>query len=149
MEPLSIAAGVASLVTACVKTIISLKAIADRYKSASLTIWAITFECSVIRRALSQIKYLFLHNLDSLISRLDSQSQLHAAFETALTGCSVTLNALDDELQKLAEGQRVSGESSRLVRLKYMWNEDIMKELLQHLRGQRGGINLLLTALQM
>jgi hypothetical protein len=149
MEPLSIAAGVASLVTTCVKTIRSLKAIADTYKSASLTISAITSECSIISTALSQIQYLFLHNLDSLTLRLDSQSQLHAAFETALTGCSVTLAALDGELQKLAEGQRVTGESSRLVRLKYMWNEDIMKELLQHLRGQHGGINLLLTALQM
>jgi hypothetical protein len=149
MEPFSIAASVASLVTAYSKTIGSLKAIANTYKSASLTISAITSECSVTSVALSRIQYLFLHNLDSPTSRLDSQSQLNAAFETALTGCSVILVALDGELQKLAEDQRVTGESPRLVRPKYTWNEDIMKELLQHLRGQHEGINLLLTALQM
>jgi hypothetical protein len=149
MDPLSIATGAASLTTACVKSIRSLKAIANTYKSASLTILAISSECSVISTALSQIQNLFLHNPDSLKLQLGLQNQLHAAIETALTGCSVTLAALDDELQKLAEGQTVTGESSRLVRLKYMWNEDIMKELLQNLRGQHGGLNLLLTALQM
>jgi hypothetical protein len=143
MDPLSIATGVASLVTVCVKSIRSLKAIANTYKSASPTILAISSECSVISAALSQIQNLFLRNPDSLKLQLGLQSQLHAAIETALTGCSVTLATLDDEIQT------VTGESSRLVRLKYMWNEDIMKELLQNLRGQHGGLNLLLTALQM
>jgi Fungal N-terminal domain of STAND proteins len=149
MDPLSITAGVASLVGTCVKTVRSLKAAVDTYKLASLTISAITSECSVISATLSQIQDLFLQNPDTLASKLGSQSQLHAAFETTLTGCSVTLAALDDELQKLTEGQGATGESSRRARLKYVWNENTMKELLQHLHGHHGGINLLLTALQM
>ena len=56
---------------------------------------------------------------------------------------------LKETLQKLAEGQRATGESSRLTRVKYVWIEEILKELLQHLRGQHGRINLLLTTLQM
>ena len=50
-------------------------------------------------------------------------------------------------MKNLVEGPE--GDVIRTDRLKFLWHEDSMKELLEKIRGQQGALNLLLTTLQM
>lgn len=144
MDPLSAVASAASLAFACVNAARALHSLRRRYKIADTMITSITSECTAIHAALTQLQRLALS--DSFFQQLESQPELGDSLDLSLLSCMQTFSALDAEIQEITQGSDET--SDRFFRLKYLWNEDTMKEILQQLRCQQNTINLLLTAFQ-
>jgi hypothetical protein len=144
MDPLTIAASASTLGFAAVKAVIGLCDLRERYKTAGTMIASISSECTVLHLALTQIQRLAL--ADFFRDRLASQPELRDSFELALLSCMQTFSALEDEIRQLSPKQE--GKDDQFQRLKYLWNEGTMREVLQQLRSQQTAINMLLTAIQ-
>ena len=69
-----------------------------------------------------------------------------STFEVALMGCALTMGVVEDELS----GLLVKDEDGNLKarRIKYVMDQDHLKELLQQIRGQQIGVTLLLQTYQ-
>lgn len=144
MEPLSLVASASALGFASVKTVKGLYDLRKRYKTAGTMITSISSECTVLHIALTQIQKLAL--TDSFYDRLASQPDLKDSFELALLSCTQTFSALEEEICELSP--KPEQKDNQFQRLRYLWNEETMREILQQLRGQQNAINLLLTAIQ-
>jgi hypothetical protein len=69
------------------------------------------------------------------------------AFDMSLLGCSMTLEVLNQEVEKLVKGAELSHTLRNRDKARYVWKEDIMAGLLQQLRGQSMALGLLLKAI--
>jgi hypothetical protein len=100
----------------------------SKYKIASTTLPALATECHTI---------CIVRDPDWASSRLDSKPHLRLVFDNALAGCEIVVSIIDDEVENLMKsaGDDVSRQPSRMERVRYVWNEDTMKELLQQARG--------------
>ena len=148
MDPLSLTASILAITTACLKSAHLLDGLREKYKHAQVTISALCAEVIVISASLSQIQSLVLANPGAIITQLRSISEVIATFDTALTGCSVVIAVLNDEITALVtSGQE--GITNWRQRAKLIWKDDLMKDLLQQLRGQSAAIGLLIQTLQM
>lgn len=92
-----------------------------------------------------------LSELQSKILRRDDLAQAWASrtdilnvFEVVLTGCMTVFSCLEAEIRNLK-----LKELGVLAKLKFMWNQDRLKELLEALRGQQTSITFLLNILEM
>lgn len=67
---------------------------------------------------------------------------MREAFDGALTGCRMTLTALNLGLDKLVEAKEVTQKGAEAmnigfqVKRKVVWKESIMKQLLDQTQGQ-------------
>jgi hypothetical protein len=148
MDPISLTAGILSITTACLKSAHRLDGLREKYKHAQTTITALCAEAKVISASLSQIQSLILGNAGALITQLRPRSEVIAIFDNALTGCAVVFAVLDNELAALSSEDE-DGVMNWTQKAKLMWKDDLMKDLLQQLRGQTAAIGLLIQALQM
>jgi hypothetical protein len=144
MDPLSIVVSASTLVFASVKVVRGLCDLQERYKRAGAMIASISSECMVLHIALSQIQKLALTG--SFFDRLASQPELKDSFELALLSCTQTFSALEEEIHELSP--KSEQEDDHFLRLKYLWNEETMREILLQLRSQQNAISVLLTAIQ-
>jgi hypothetical protein len=69
--------------------------------------------------------------------------------DVALTGCMVLFSCLDTEIQRIVAGTPDPAQIRWRSKLRMMWNEQKLNELLNALRGQQTAINLLIQLLQM
>jgi hypothetical protein len=117
-----------------------------------LTIVAIHTQATVISASLSQIQTLLLRNTEGISSLFDARPELYDVLDMALTGCMVVFSCLDEEVRQIT-GQAKSLEAVADLgwqkKLQLLWNEDKMKELLQHLHGQSSAVALLIQVFQM
>ncbi|OCK78595.1 hypothetical protein K432DRAFT_406322 [Lepidopterella palustris CBS 459.81] len=143
MDPLSVTAGVMSVIGDCLRTAKDLYDLRSRYSNASITITAIYSESMVISASLSQVQSLLLRDA------LQNKPELHAAFDTALTGCMVVFSCLDEEVRDLATKVEDRNDLNWKDKAKLLWKEDAMRELLVQLRGQQTALTLLIQGLQM
>src|SRR5436190_4339003 len=111
MDPISLIGLAAGLIPMCAKVGKSLNDARSKYVASSMTVSAIVSECTVIAAALSQLEQVARNDPQGLSLRLDPRdSQLGISFELALSGCSLTLTALNEEIDKLT-----GKESTRLL----------------------------------
>lgn len=99
---------------------------------------------------LSKIQGLVYRNESALSSRLTAQKPLREAFDDALTGCRMTLAALNLELEKLVEpkiGTRTT-EFGFQAKARLVWKEAIMKQLLDQSRGQMTSLHYFIQFLE-
>lgn len=149
MDPLSIAASVAGLTTICVAIAKTLCTVCDKLKGASQVVNSLRSEARTISFSLSQLQTILLGDADSVPSKALLDPELLSTVDIALTGCSVTLSCLEEEIRSLV-GKLAREEGMSFVdRAEVGWKDDKFKELLQQLRGQYGAIALLLNGLQM
>ena len=100
----------------------------------------------MISASLGLIYNLILRDPEALRSNFATRPELEGAFDTALTGCALIFSVLDDEVQKL----QGDGELGVAGKVKIVWKDETMKELLQQIRGQpQNALSLLTQALQM
>jgi hypothetical protein len=145
MDPLSITTGIAALRGTCLKTAISLEGLRSKYQTASLTIAALCSESTLISAALTQMQTLLLQN-----GRVQSRLDLLQTFDTSLTACMVIFSCLEQEIQKLSPGASPpQAKFSWRTKVRYLWNEDTMKEYLSLIRGQQSSLSFLIQLLQM
>ena len=141
---------VAPLVMSSAKLTMLISAVRDSYKSAPTTLTATLTECKIIHITLSKIQGLVYKNETDLSSRLTAQAPLREAFDGALTGCRMTLAALNFELDKLAEPKKptTSIDIGFKAKARLVWKEDIMKQLLDQTRGQMSSLTCLIELLE-
>jgi hypothetical protein len=144
MEPLSIAAAVVTITTRCIFTAKDLYSIYEKYTHAQTTISAIYTESTVIAASLGRIQNLICTRPEILRSNLQSQPDLTGIFNTALNGCSIVYQGLNNEVQKL-----IMAPDCIHNRIQAVWKEDIMKEFLEQIRGSQLALTLLMQTLQL
>ena len=148
MDPITIGTTVASLVATFTKGAQTCNALLSKYKYAPQMLASIHTECTTIKLALSHVYWLVNSNTELLSSQLDARGPLAETFDVALTGCTVTFSLLDTELQKLCQQSKDKDTYKAKDKMKFMWNEDLTRSLLDDMRGLQGAVTLLLTALQ-
>ena len=146
MDPLSIAATASGLVFSVVRNGRALATIFEKYKDSQRCIFMIQTECTVLAAALSQLQMVF-----SKVSKADMgqcPDFVVEAIDLSLTGCTLTMSVLSKELDSLVDS--VNSDRAKMAKgkkVKYVWKEEPMIELLQQLRGQSSALSLLLKAL--
>ena len=141
---------VAPLVLSSAKLTMIISAVKDSYKNAPTTLIATSTECKVMHMTLSKIQGLVYKNESDLSSRLTAQKPLREAFDDALTGCRMTLAALNLELDKLVEPKEgmQSMEFGFRAKARLVWREAAMKQLLDQTRGQMTSLQYLIQFLE-
>lgn len=148
MDPLSVTASVVSLTAICVQTAKALNDLRGKLQSADLTIAAICTEATIISASLSRIQSSMLGSPDGLSDKLSARPDLEATLDQALTGCCVVFDVLQAEIRKLTESaQSVSSDLGLKARLRFLWSESTMQDILTQLRGLQTALTLLLQLL--
>ncbi|CAM1501491.1 Fc.00g034750.m01.CDS01 [Cosmosporella sp. VM-42] len=148
MDPVSIASVVVSATATCLKTTKCFYDLSQKYKDTPVVVVSLCSESTVISASLAQLQSLLLNRAD-LASAWRSRSDLASALDTSLTGCMVLYSCLDQEIQAITSGAADPGKLQWKARIRTMWNEDKLKDLLSALRGQQTAITLLIQLLQM
>ena len=148
MDPFTICMTVAGLLKSCGTAVTTCNGLLDRYKNAPVILISIRAECTTIETALSYVDWLVKRDLDHFSSQLHAHTPLAETFDVALTGCAFTFSLLDMELKKLCERGKDQDGYNWKDRMRFMWDEDRVKTILDHMRGLQGAANLVLTALQ-
>ncbi|EXL55717.1 hypothetical protein FOCG_06267 [Fusarium oxysporum f. sp. radicis-lycopersici 26381] len=143
MDPLSIATSVVGLTATCLSTCKKLHDLAGEYEDVPTIIAMICSESTVISMGLSELQSKILHR-DDLAQAWASRTDILNVFETALTGCMTVFSCLEAETRNLK-----LKNPGVLAKLKFIWNQDRLKELLEALRGQQTSITFLLNILEM
>lgn len=141
---------VAPLVLSSAKLTMLICAVKDSYNNAPITLTATLTECKMIHITLSKIQGLVYKNEADLSSSLKAQKPMQEVFDDALTGCRITLAALNLELDKLVEPEKGMRpmEIRFRARTRLIWKEDIMKQLLNQTRGQMSSLQSLIHLLE-
>ena len=150
MDPFTISTAVAPLILSSAKLTMLISAVKSSYTNAPVTLIATSAECRVMHMTLSKIQGLVYKSDSDLSLRLTTQKPLREAFDDALSGCRMTLAALDFELEKLVEpklGTQTTGFGFR-AKVRLVWKEDIMKQLLDQTRSQMTSLQYLIQFLE-
>ncbi|KAJ4324095.1 hypothetical protein N0V84_004061 [Fusarium piperis] len=132
MDPLSVVASV-------------LSDLAGNYEDVPVVIAMICSESMLISIALSELQTKILRR-DDLSQAWASRTDVLIAFETALTGCMIVFSCLEAETRQLQSQNSFS--MGVWAKIKFMWNQDRLKDLLDALRGQQTSISFLLKILE-
>ncbi|KAL8915652.1 MAG: hypothetical protein Q9172_006794 [Xanthocarpia lactea] len=148
MDPLSITASVVGLASICVQTAKALRDIKDKFQGASLTVSAICTETTIISASLSRIQSSLLGSPDEISDKLRERPDLEATLDNALTGCYLVFDVLQAEIQKFTESKHSEFLNPGLrAKLRYVWNETAMQDILTQMRGLQTALALLLQLL--
>ena len=148
MDPLSITSSVVGLTAICVQTAKALNDIKGKFQNAGLTIAAICTETTIVSASLARIQSSVLGNPDGLSEKLGARPDLEATLDHALIGCYVVFDVLQTEVQKLTESAQSSAvDLSFRAKLRYLWNESTMQDILTQIRGLQTALTLLLQLL--
>jgi hypothetical protein len=131
------------LTATCLSTCKKLHDLAGEYQDVPAVIAVICSESTIISIGLSELQMKILRRND-LAQAWASKTEIWTAFETALTGCMVLLSCLEAETRNLR-----SQNPGLWAKIKFIWNQDRLKELLDALRGQQSSITHLLTILEL
>ncbi|KAF4956008.1 hypothetical protein FGADI_4181 [Fusarium gaditjirri] len=143
MDPLSIASSVVGLTTTCLSTCKKLYDLAREFEDVPAIVAMICSESTIISIGLSELQMKILQR-DDLAQAWASMTEIWMAFETALTGCMVVFSCLEAETRSLR-----SENPGLWAKIKFLWNQDRLKELLGALRAQQSCITFLLNLLEL
>jgi hypothetical protein len=149
MEFTGAAFSIAPLITTCTKIVKILRDVGKKFKRAPLMMTSIATECSLIHVALDQLRTFDWSSLAAQgDGRLEHMTRLT---ETIILGCTLTLSVIEEyasELQEYVEGSKLSPTEQMgiMARVRVLWKEDEMRELLLQLRGYQTGLTNLLRA---
>jgi len=139
MDPISVIAGITSILLAAANISGALYNICGAYADAPSTVKTLMHECYAINGALSQLQ-AWLCNEDPVTKSKQRLVQLDLLVNTIVaTMCS--FSELEAEVEKL----KVSGP--KLVPLKYMWKDAEMQAILRQLQSHKTSLTLMLTIL--
>jgi hypothetical protein len=121
----------------------------DRYSLAAITMASMMAQCSCVEFAILQVQEVVVNNPPSAYL-LRSDAALTKHFSSVFGACELVFSILNQRLKSLTDGNVDHvGQLSKISKLKYVWNDQEMKDLLRNLESQASAINLLLAALQM
>jgi hypothetical protein len=110
---------------------------------------SIATECSLIHVALAQLRNFDWASLSSHGNNL--LEQMTRTTEAVILGCTLTLSVIEEyaqELQEYVDGSPLSPTEQMgiMARVRVLWKEDELRELLLQLRGYQTGLTNLLRA---
>lgn len=100
-------------------------------------------ESTIISIGLSELQTKILRR-DDLAQAWASKTEIWMVFEAALTGCMIVFSCLEAETRSLR-----SENPGLWAKIKFIWNQDRLRELLGALRGQQSSITFLLNLLEL
>ncbi|MCJ1379627.1 hypothetical protein MMC17_002729 [Xylographa soralifera] len=113
-----------------------------QYKKASRTLGSIVSYCNTIHASIIIIRKWIQSTLAICPDKV-----LHVApIQTSLDSFVESLSELDEEVRKLLGKDEDPLRVSRRKRLKYVWNEQIMKDHLRKIQVQITALHFLLAA---
>jgi hypothetical protein len=142
MDPLSITTSVTALAALCGQVVILCGRIFGRQESIRRTLITLSMEVSTYQASLFQIQGLLTDQGGLVAKTLSVRNEWTGSFDTALSGCSITISILISMLEK--EIASCTGSS-----LKYTLKEQDLKDLIGELRGQQQGVQILISTLQL
>ncbi|KAK4123924.1 hypothetical protein N657DRAFT_681038 [Parathielavia appendiculata] len=148
MDPLSIAPIVAQTTAICLTTIKSLYNLREKFKDAPMVVTAICAESTVISTSLAQIQSLLLQ-MPNLARQWALRTELPIVLDQALTGCMLIFSCIEAEIQRITGGVQNVALKRWRSRLRMMWSESQLNDLLSSIRGQQTAMTLLIQLLQM
>lgn len=154
MDPFTISMAVAPLILSSAKLTMLICTLKDSYNNAPATLVATWTECKILHITLSKIQGLVYKIESDLSLRPLAQEPMREAFDGALTGCRMTLAALNLELDKLVEPKEITQKGAETMKIgftmkrKVVWKENIMKQLLDQTRGQVSSLQSLIQLLE-
>ena len=149
MDPFTICTTVASLVNTCGTAAIKCNGLLIKYKTAPQILASIRTECVTIKTALSYVNWFVKRDTELLSSQLKAHSPLAETLDVALDGCAVTFRLLDIELQKFYDRSKDQDGYTWKDNMRYVWDENSARNILDSMRGLQSAVNLVLTALQL
>ena len=148
MDPLSMSAAVAALTATSIQTAKTLHSIKDKFQGAEFTITSLCTETTFISASLSQVQSLLLGDQDRIAKDLSNRPDLEPTLDQALTGCFVALDVLQAEIEKITEACPTGSKNVTLkAKMRLLWNETTMQDMVTHLRGIQSALSLLLQLL--
>ncbi|TID18450.1 hypothetical protein E2P81_ATG06372 [Venturia nashicola] len=149
MDCAGAAFSITPLLIACSKISTVLLNVGRKFKKAPLLMTSIGTECNLIHVALSQVRSF---DWGSLAGYPDGRlEQMTRATESVILGCQLTLSVIEEyaiELQDYVEGSPLSPTEQMgiMARVRVLWKEEEMRELLLQLRGYQSGLTGLIRA---
>jgi hypothetical protein len=147
MEVAGSAFPITPLLSTCTKIVTILHNVGKKFKRAPLMMTSIATECSLIHVALAQLRSF---DWAVIATHADGrQEQLTRATESIILGCTLTLSVIEEyaiELQDYVDGAPLSPTEQMgiMTRVRVLWKEDEMRELLLQLRGYQTGLTSLI-----
>jgi hypothetical protein len=150
MEVAGAAFPITPLLSTCTKIVRILHDVGKKFKRAPLMMTSIASECSLIHVALAQLRNFDWSSMSSYGDPSRTE-QMTRATEAIILGCSLTLSVIEDyaiELQDYVDSSHLSPTEQMgiMARVRVLWKEDEMRELLLQLRGYQTGLTNLLRA---
>jgi hypothetical protein len=139
---MTIATTTMALAKVCSQVVMLCNNLAYRVQGMRRTLIALRTETSAYQTSLHLIQDLLLDQTGDLASLLSNNKEWAESFDTALSACGVMISILVTELQKAMD--TASSNS-----IQYILNEQDLKDLIGELRGQQGGVQLLVQTLQL
>ncbi|PVG03006.1 hypothetical protein CPB86DRAFT_490733 [Serendipita vermifera] len=143
-------AAVEVLIGGCGSVIRLAHLMTERYNLADGILRSLIKECDLINIALGQVKAM---TKSPHLMRLGTNTDLYDGFNTALDGCSGTLQAVFNEIERIGgsemnnkRGSTWKAAVSAMTKLRFTLNNGRLRTLLNQLRTQNQALLLLLQA---
>ena len=149
-EPLSIAAGVASVFAASLKLTHSLLSLRTEFQRVPDTITQLCNEFHLTSVGLGELEQMLRSNQQALTvaSQSDKAKQhLLQCVDATTVAMARSFTLLDAELEKLRPSEG-SGARSRTLRMKFMWMKEDLNTLMGQVRDQRSSLGFLMQVVQ-
>ena len=126
-----------------------LSEIAGKFKDASKILQDVSSEAKIVTISLSQLHSILVSDEYTILAQALLTQGIRNALDIALTGCSVTLSYIDNELRNLTAKIETEQKLNFTDRARVVWKDGKFKELLRQLRRQHSAIAILQQGLQM
>jgi hypothetical protein len=143
VDPISIG----TLIDVSYKLITSINALVTKYQQAKFTLTTLATECSMTKIALTNIHRLLLTKSDFL-SEFPEEIDVRGCLQTAIETWVSIFSVLDNELARISRGKTTSPRIRLGGTMRYILNEDMLKQLSKQLQDLRSSISFLLDSAQ-
>ncbi|ORY16273.1 hypothetical protein BCR34DRAFT_557528 [Clohesyomyces aquaticus] len=148
IDPLTISATVLALSRTVVLSVRELASLRHRLNSCPTIINSITTESTIINIVLVQLKSLLSNAPQDITARIERSPDLGDVLEIALKNCAEIYSLLMADISHFKENPKKPGRLRTRDRIRFLWNEDNLKELLQQLRSHQNALTSLLQCFQ-
>jgi len=144
LEPVSVLTTVTTLIGVSYRLTTGVNALVNRYQQANLTLTTLATECSTTQIALTNIERFLRARPDFLSHGVVARGCLQTSIGTWASIFSV----LDSELARINRGTPSIPRINIRGRMRFLLNEDRLKEISNQLRDLRSSIGFLLESAQ-
>ena len=114
------------------------------YKDSPMSLITISLQTTVISNSLSDLQ-TFVCSKQDFGQTVNPTPELAHSLDTILTGCTVLLSCLDDEIRRITAHSSISW----IGKLAAIWNHERLRDLLNSLVGQQEALSLLTQLVQL